>query len=178
MNETGQQTDNFNALHSAVENLQRVVNCLSGIAAPESVSPPVPGPKIHAGDDPEADEATNQRLFSLAKREYAHRSQRQMLLDVDLLGEPAWDMLLDLFIADFEHRKVSVTSACIASRVPTSTALRWVRMLEQRGLFERVDDAADGRRSWIRLSATGRSHMRSLLAARLESESSSVFRFS
>lgn len=70
----------------------------------------------------------------------------------DLFGEPAWDILLDLFIAREAGRQVYVSSACIAADVPATTALRWLAILQQRGLVERCDDMADGRRVYVRLS--------------------------
>lgn len=70
----------------------------------------------------------------------------------DLFGEPAWDILLDLFIAREAGRRVSVSSACIAADVPATTALRWLSALEQRGLVERQADPIDGRRVHVGLS--------------------------
>lgn len=50
----------------------------------------------------------------------------------DLFRDPAWDMLLDLTLAHTECRRVSVTSLCIASGVPPTTALRWIRAVSTR----------------------------------------------
>ncbi|MEZ5655102.1 MAG: hypothetical protein R3E04_04340 [Sphingobium sp.] len=41
-----------------------------------------------------------------------------------IFGEAAWDMLLDLFVSRSENKRVSVSSLCIASGVPATTALR------------------------------------------------------
>ena len=65
-----------------------------------------------------------EQLAKLAKKEYAERMQRSAHFSSDLLGEPAWDILLDLFIARIGETGVSTTSACIASRVPTTTVAR------------------------------------------------------
>ena len=70
----------------------------------------------------------------------------------DLFADPAWDMLLDLTAAHAEHERVSVTSLCIASGVPPTTALRWIAQMVDLGLLERVQDSADKRRAFIRLS--------------------------
>lgn len=70
----------------------------------------------------------------------------------DLLHEPAWDILLDLFIAADAGRLISISSACIASAVPASTALRTISALEARGLILVDPDPADGRRKFLRLS--------------------------
>ncbi len=70
----------------------------------------------------------------------------------DLFGDPAWDMLLDLMVARIDRRPVSVSSLCIASAVPATTALRWIRTMTEAGLFERRSDPSDGRRVFIALS--------------------------
>ncbi len=89
----------------------------------------------------------------LARSHYRDRRLRaQMFDDSALFGEPAWDLLLDLFIAARERKRVPVTSACIGAAVPTTTALRWLSILEARGLVLRDDDASDARRIFVRLS--------------------------
>ncbi|WP_156839397.1 MarR family transcriptional regulator [Novosphingobium aquimarinum] len=61
----------------------------------------------------------------LARQAYADRRRRpKIFANEDLFGEPAWDILLDLFIAEKERRRVSVTSACIGSAVPSTKVSR------------------------------------------------------
>lgn len=94
----------------------------------------------------------------LACARYLYRLRRlrnRVFEDPDLFGEPAWDMLLDLYIAANEGKRVSVTSACIGAAVPTTTALRWIGILEQRGLLRREADTLDGRRIFVRLTEHG-----------------------
>ncbi len=69
-----------------------------------------------------------------------------------LFGEPAWDILLDLYIAQREGKTVSVTSACIGAAAPTTTALRYLNRLENLELVRRLGDPGDGRRALLRLS--------------------------
>lgn len=93
-------------------------------------------------------------------RELIRRRQaRARFFDAGLFADPAWDMLLDLTAAAGEQVKVSVTSLCIASGVPATTALRWVRQMIDAGLLERCDDAHDKRRAFISLSAKAREAM-------------------
>ncbi len=88
----------------------------------------------------------------LVRQIIANRQLREKYFDSDFLADPAWDMLLDLTAARAEHVRVSVTSLCIASGVPVTTALRWIGQLVQAGLFDRIDDDTDGRRAFIALS--------------------------
>lgn len=74
------------------------------------------------------------------------------MLPAGLFADPAWDMLLDLFAASAEGVRVSVSSACIASGVATSTALRWINELELGGLVTRRPDPLDGRRTFVEIS--------------------------
>jgi hypothetical protein len=72
----------------------------------------------------------------------------------ELFADPAWDMLLDLFAAWLEHRRVSVSSLCIAAAVPGTTALRWIGTMVDAGLFLRQADPDDGRRAFVSLTDT------------------------
>jgi DNA-binding MarR family transcriptional regulator len=110
----------------------------------------------------------NQVPPSLSARARAlYRARRARAASFDghgnLFGEPAWDMLLDLFIAREAGRRVSVSSACIAADVPPTTALRWLSVLERRGLVERQADPIDGRRVYVALSDTAHALMRQWL---------------
>ncbi|MCJ2181760.1 MarR family winged helix-turn-helix transcriptional regulator [Novosphingobium sp. 1949] len=80
------------------------------------------------------------------------RQLRARFFEGDLFGDPAWDMLLDLTAARKEGKRVSVTSLCIASGVPPTTALRWIGQMVEAGLFVRVCDDSDRRRAFIDLS--------------------------
>jgi len=92
----------------------------------------------------------------LARQTYDDRRRRTKIFRTeDLFGEPAWDILLDLFVAAKERRRVSVTSACIGSAVPSTTALRWISILEKQGLLVREADPGDARRVYVKLSARG-----------------------
>ena len=88
----------------------------------------------------------------LVKRVIACRQRRARFFAVDLFADPAWDILLDLTAARAEHRRVSVTSLCIAANVPTTTALRWIAQMVGRGMLQRVQDDTDKRRAFIALS--------------------------
>lgn len=94
-------------------------------------------------------------LLAFAREAYHVRRRRTRYLPGDLFGEPTWDILLDLYVATRENRPVPTTSACIGAHVPPTTALRWLRILETRGLVEREEDGRDGRRTFVRLSAQG-----------------------
>ena len=88
----------------------------------------------------------------MVRRLIRQRQMRARFFDADLFADPAWDMLLDLTAARAEQSRVSVTSLCIASGVPPTTALRWIGQMTEAGLLQRVEDETDRRRAFITLT--------------------------
>lgn len=80
------------------------------------------------------------------------RQDRMKYFEANLFADPAWDMLLDLAAAREEHARVSVTSLCIASGVPPTTALRWIGQMVDSGLLIRTEDSLDKRRAFMTLT--------------------------
>lgn len=80
------------------------------------------------------------------------RQARYRYFASGLFADPVWDMLLDLTAARAEHKRVSVTSLCIASGVPPTTALRWISHMTDAGLLQRVEDDLDRRRVFVTLT--------------------------
>jgi len=116
----------------------------------------------HANDEPEFVPAiplgdhASLPWGDLAQDGYRERRIRdRVFADKTLFGEPAWDLLLDLMASEMAGRKLSVTSACIGACVPSTTALRWLTLLEERGLVLRENDTRDGRRAFVRISPDG-----------------------
>jgi DNA-binding MarR family transcriptional regulator len=101
-------------------------------------------------------------VLGRAKNHYRRRRARdEIFTNPKLFGEPAWDMLVDLFIAHEEGVRVSVSSLCIASCVPESTALRWIGVLETSDLVRRTPDATDSRRIYLTLTEKAVAQVRS-----------------
>jgi hypothetical protein len=91
-----------------------------------------------------------------AREAYATRRRRSRIFQNDeLFGEPAWDILLDLYIAHVEKKSVSVSSACIGSAAPPTTGLRWLGVLADQQLVMREHDPEDQRRVLVRLTERG-----------------------
>lgn len=79
--------------------------------------------------------------------------------------DPQWMMTLELFIAAEEGRVISVSSLCDASGVPATTALRNIRWLEAKGIFERRPHPRDKRISQMHLSTRAHGQMARHLTA-------------
>lgn len=80
------------------------------------------------------------------------RRRRDAAFGAELFGEPAWDLLLELYLAQQQQRRISVSDACRASASPPTTGLRWIGILEVQGWVRRACDPLDGRRMWISLT--------------------------
>lgn len=155
------------ALRAVVAELQQTVGSLADYLANSADTTEPRAFSFAPSADVLVSEDERKQLRMLAEREYKQRSRRTSMLERDLFGEPAWDILLDLFVADVDRKRVSVSSACVAARVPSTTALRWVKLLEGQALIERTVDPSDGRRMWVQLTQTGRTRMEQLLKERL-----------
>jgi hypothetical protein len=81
-----------------------------------------------------------------------------------LFGEPAWDLLLDLYIAASDPSLVSVMGGSIAASVSTKEAAPWLRLLEDHGLVERLNTGTDISRAVFALSQSAFDRMTLLLA--------------
>jgi hypothetical protein len=104
-----------------------------------------------AAPAPEADIAEGDCVAFL-ETQFRIRRLRGRHLPGLALGEPAWDMLLDLSVAQYWRRETSVTSLCIAADVPSTTALRWINSMTKAGLIVRRPCQRDGRRSFLAIS--------------------------
>jgi DNA-binding MarR family transcriptional regulator len=102
-------------------------------------------------------------LLSLAKRIITARQKRSQYLATKLLGEPAYDMLLSLFVASLEQRPMSVSELVRASGVPSTTALRWIGVLQDHGMTRRRNHPLDARVTYVEFEQSGMDRMQALL---------------
>jgi DNA-binding MarR family transcriptional regulator len=98
-----------------------------------------------------------------ARRLLRMRQQRNAVLDADSFRDPAWDMLLDLYVQDAGNAGTMISALCIASGVPQTTALRYIYRLAQLGLVEITDHPTDQRRTMVSLSDRARPRIERLL---------------
>ncbi len=94
-------------------------------------------------------------MMERARLAYEIGARRRLAFGAGLFSDPAWNILLDLFLSDEGGRDLSVTAVCIGSRSSSATALRYITLLAQRGLIDRIADELDGRRTYVRLTAKG-----------------------
>lgn len=102
-------------------------------------------------------------LAEVAKTILRLRDYRGRFFRKEALGEPMWDMSLDLFVAWVEKRDVCVSSLCIAARVPATTALRHIHDMTCAGEVVKRRDPADARRIYVQLTERGLTAIRAAL---------------
>ncbi|MDP5104393.1 MAG: MarR family transcriptional regulator [Erythrobacter sp.] len=90
-------------------------------------------------------------------------SRRTRHLSAEFLGEPAWEMLLELFIQFAGGAKVSTKSLCAASGLSDTTALRLIDRLDSAGLVERSQSPVDKRVTLVALTRQGVQSVGSIL---------------
>lgn len=110
-----------------------------------------------AGLGPPRPEALARALLSEAARRAQFFSRLQF-------HDPQWLMLLDLFVARQREQEICVSSLCIASGVPPTTALRHMTFLERQGMIVKTPHPRDSRRSIVRLSDDAHRRMLDYLA--------------
>ena len=91
------------------------------------------------------------------------RSSRNLYFSAEIFSDPAWDMLLDLFLAKIKNGAMVVSSLCVGSGAPISTAHRRLSVLEDKGLIYRRRDKIDTRRVFVELTEEGERKMRRYL---------------
>jgi FixJ family two-component response regulator len=117
------------------------------------------------GDAPAAGGPTDEQMLAFVRSIVRSRQARYEYIDDKLLSDPGWDMLLDLTSAALEGTPVPASSACAASQVPLTTALRQLRQMEQSGLIRRWQDPHDKRRTLVELEPATITSMKDYLRA-------------
>jgi DNA-binding MarR family transcriptional regulator len=105
-----------------------------------------------------------QVLRDEAAREQRRRGLRRKLFDPNLFGEPAWEILLALYVADDVERRLSIAQLTAVTHVPLTTALRWLALLEDQDLVSRTIAPDDQRIVLIELTDSGRRAMNAYLS--------------
>jgi len=68
--------------------------------------------------------------------------------------DPSWDMILELYVATRENRRLAVSQLCSLSGGSTTTALRHIEHLEALGYIRREADPVDRRRMNVTMLST------------------------
>ena len=102
--------------------------------------------------------------LTFAREEVRRRRAREAVMPRDFFGEPAWNILLDLFIATGEKRRLCVTDIFVFAGASATSTLRYLKVLEAAGYLSRSRDQEDNRRTFVDLTEFGETSIRQTLA--------------
>ena len=77
----------------------------------------------------------------------------------DMFGEPAWEMLLELYVREGSGASTTSAELFATTRTPQSTAERWLRQLEADGLLYRRSHAVEPSTDFVELSDRARASL-------------------
>jgi DNA-binding MarR family transcriptional regulator len=112
---------------------------------------------------PRQDGVFSDELHALARLIYDNRRTRSELFEEAMFGEPAWDMLLALYVAEGQGRQQTVSRITSWADAPQTTALRWLEYLERENLISREANPLDRRSVFLKMTDKGRATLEDYL---------------
>lgn len=82
------------------------------------------------------------RIYRIREKSFPHGN----------FSDPGWHLLIDLFLQQAAGKNVNVSSACVGSGAPSTTALRYITDYIDKGLLIRTPSKHDQRVYWLSLS--------------------------
>lgn len=108
--------------------------------------------------------AERNRLMDLARLELSNRHRRIKALGGGTLSEPAWAMLLDLYVAEQTRTKIQTTYLVEESNMSHATGLRYVKYLIDLRMVTRSMNERDKRSRYVELTDRGRAVLEQYLS--------------
>lgn len=95
-------------------------------------------------------------LVERARRTFSGRQRRSQNFSSAMFGEPAWDMLLALYVTEQSGPRYKIVNLLAQSGASATTGLRWLDYLEKERLVTRKPNPTDRRTSFIELTEKAR----------------------
>ena len=116
-------------------------------------------------DQSSADKLPTETRLARAQSILRMRQSGERLLSRAIIGEPAFDLLLCLYVRP-GHAETSLSSLASSAGIPNSSALRWILHLADKGLVLRSESKSDRRAICIQLAPSGRALVDEILDTR------------
>lgn len=120
---------------------------------------------------PQNDQSSRQHdvLVAMARSELkARQRQKEIFSEGEVFGEPAFEILLDVYIACAEDRPVTATQVCANAGVSATIGARHMAILERQGLISRHRCTSDFRCTYVRPTRLGTAKVNEFYLSRLE----------
>lgn len=157
-----------------------------GVADPKSFAPQVSDPlrpnawdrleSLTRGRSQPTTAVEAEQLIALARNTIRARRNRKRALPAEMFGEPAWDMLLTLYVGSQSGARQTVSNLSMSSGSAATTALRWIDYLEGQAFVTRRASPTDRRITFIDLTEAGRLAVEKYFANLLAEEGSNFTR--
>ena len=95
------------------------------------------------------------------------RRNREKHFGIELFGEPAWDIMLQLMIARIDDKELRLSELIGNPASPPAATRHYVEELIQARLVDRFENAADERDFYLSLSSEAARRMAELYRARM-----------
>jgi DNA-binding MarR family transcriptional regulator len=103
-------------------------------------------------------------LVKLAQTIIEARRRRAEIFNPAMFGEPAWELLLTLFVMDREGPRLTIGRLAQVAGTKLTTALRWLEYLEDQEFVRREQHPNDARTAFIELTDKARNTLRLYLS--------------
>ena len=95
-------------------------------------------------------------LVQLAETIIEARRRRAEIFNPAMFGEPAWELLLTLFVMDRQGPRLTIGRLAQVAGTKLTTALRWLEYLEDQAFIQREQHPNDARTAFIELTDKAR----------------------
>jgi DNA-binding MarR family transcriptional regulator len=109
--------------------------------------------------------AAGMTLHAVADRLYSERRRRERHFPQGLFKEPAWDLMLALFIAREEGRELDLIQACEVAGVTPGAGRSLLAKMESEGLVARAKSNRNRKRQTVALTKHSIERLSDYLAA-------------
>jgi DNA-binding MarR family transcriptional regulator len=116
------------------------------------------------GDGNAEERREDMNLVRVAEAVLEDRRRRSEIFNPAMFGEPAWELLLTLFVMDEQGPRLTIGRLSQAAGAKLTTALRWLEYLEDQDLIRREQHPNDARTAFIQLTDKAREALRVYLS--------------
>ena len=97
-----------------------------------------------------------QNTTEVARAILEDRRRRGRIFNAGMFGEPAWELLLNLYVMDKDGPRLTIGRLIDSAKCAQTTALRWLQYLQDQGLIVRQEHPGDARTAFVSLTNKAR----------------------